>query len=504
MKKTSISILLVIGILVFVNLVSEQFFFRVDLTEDKQYTLSQATKDIMRSLKNPITVKAYFTDTKNLPPDIAKTRKDFEEYLIEYARLSNNNLVYTFINPNENEETEREAIEAGINPVMINVREKDQMKQQKAFQGAVLELEEQKEIIPFVQPGAPLEYLLSSSIKKIAVTNKPAVGLLQGKGEPSIPEMMQVKGGLDVLYNFTPYTLNDTVAIPDTFKTLALVRPTDTLTPASLQKLDDFLEKGGNLLVALNRVQGDLNRAYGSAVHSGVESWLKEKGIEITDDFLVDAQCASVGVQQQQGMFTFNTNVSFPFLPIISNFSDHPVTKGLEAVVMQFASPIKFTTNDSLKKFMPIAFTSENSGRLKAPQFFDIQKQWTESDFPLQKQVVAGILEEKHANGNTSKICIIGDGDFAVNGNQRQQLQGDNVNLMVNAIDWLSDDSGLIDLRTKGIQYRPIDKLEDGTKVLLKYLNFLLPIFLVILYGIIRMQLNKNKRIKRMQESYEA
>ncbi|KAA1246637.1 Gldg family protein [Aquimarina sp. RZ0] len=501
MKKLSITILLIIGILVFINLVSEQFFFRIDLTEDNQYTLSDATKDIMESLENPITVKAYFSE--NLPPDIAKTKKDFEEYLIEYARLSDNNLVYEFINPNENEEKERLAIESGVNPVMINVREKDQMKQQKAFLGAVLALEEQKEVIPFMQPGAPIEYLLSSSIKKIAVTNKPSIGLIQGSGEPSLQQMIQVKQGLDVLYNLTPLDLNDSVPIPDTFKTVALVKPSDTLKKGALKQLDDFLERGGNLVVALNRVDGDLNRSYGSVVNTGVEHWLQEKGVDIKDDFVVDAQCASVSVQQQQGMFRFNSNVSFPYLPIINTFSDHPITKGLEAVIMQFASPINYTANDSLKKFTPIAFTSEKSGSVKAPQYFDIQKQWTENDFPLQKQTVAGILEQTHPNGNRSRICIISDGDFAVNANQEQQVQPNNINFMVNAIDWLSDDTGLIDLRTKGIQYRPIEVLEDSTKTVLKYFNFLFPILLVVIYGVVRMQMNKNKRIKRMQESYE-
>jgi len=74
---------------------------------------------------------------------------------------------------------------------------------------------------------------------------------------------------------------------------------------------------------------------------------------------------------------------------------------------------------------------------------------------------------------------------------------------MVNSIDWLSDDTGLIELRTKGVVSRPIDQLEEGTQNLLKYLNFLLPIILVLIYGFIRMQRKKITRIKRMEESYE-
>ena len=148
--------------------------------------------------------------------------------------------------------------------------------------------------------------------------------------------------------------------------------------------------------------------------------------------------------------------------------------------------------------------TSDKSGSINTPQYFNIQKEWTEVDFPLGHQVVGAVLEGDLAGGVPSKMVVISDGDFAVNGprEQSQQLQPDNVSLMVNSIDWLSDDTGLIELRTKGIVYRPIDQLEDETKMFLKLLNFLLPLILVIIYGIIRMQRNRNIRIKRLEENY--
>jgi gliding-associated putative ABC transporter substrate-binding component GldG len=500
MKKSTITILLIVGILIFINLVSVQYYFRIDLTEDNQYTLSDATKNIMKSLDEPITVKAYFSE--NLPPNVAKTKEDFEEYLIEYARLSDNNLVYEFLNPSEDEELEKQAIESGIQPVMINVREKDQMKQQKAFLGAVLELGDQKEIIPFMQPGTALEYALSTSIKKIAITDKPTIGLIQGHKEPTVSEMQQVATGLNVLYNFEPYALNDTTPIPYHIKTLALIKPEDSISVASLRQLDIFLENGGNLFIALNRVNGDLSTAFGDVINTGVENWLKNKGLEIKDNFVVDGQCGNVSVQQQQGMFRYNTNIKFPYIPIVSKFADHPITKGLEAVVMQFASSMNYNSTDSSKTFTPLAFTSEQSGSVQAPTYFNVQKQWTNNDLPLKNEVLAGVLEQRYSNGNKSKIIVVGDGDFPIAPPQ-QQIQPDNVNLMVNGIDWLSDDTGLIELRTKGIQYRPIDELEDATKTILKYINFLLPILLIIGYGVVRMQVNRNKRVKRMELNYE-
>jgi len=285
MMKTSniyLTIFLIVGIVIVVNLFSNQFFFRLDFTEDHQYTLSKATKNILKELQEPVTVRAFFS--KDLPPDVSKVKRDFQEMLIEYENLSNGMVVYEFLNPNEDEETEREAMQSGIQPVMINIREKDQMKQQKAFLGALIQVGEQKESIPFLQPGAAMEYALSTAIKKISVTEKPAVAFIQGHGEPGIFEMQQVYSNLDVLYSFEPLTITDTTAIPDRFRTIVLVRPTDSIPLSHFQQIDDFLAKGGRLFIALNRVKGDFSTAYGTAVTTGLETWLRNKGIEVEDN----------------------------------------------------------------------------------------------------------------------------------------------------------------------------------------------------------------------------
>src|SRR5690606_15884384 len=120
------TVALTIGIVIAVNLLADEYYFRLDLTEDKQYTLSPATRDILADLEEPVTVKAYFSE--NLPPNIAKTRKDFQDLLIEYANLSDDQVVYEFIDPNKKENYEQEAVEKGIQPVLFYSREKDQAK----------------------------------------------------------------------------------------------------------------------------------------------------------------------------------------------------------------------------------------------------------------------------------------------------------------------------------------------------------------------------------------
>ena len=223
----------------------------------------------------------------------------------------------------------------------------------------------------------------------------------------------------------------------------------------------------------------------------------------IEENFIVDASCGNVAVRQQQGFFSFQSNIQFPYLPLITNFEDHPSVKGLESVIMKFASSITFA-GDSTITFTPIAKTSKKSGTQKTPLYFNIQKQWTDNDFPLSNLTVGAVVEGKLAGNNNSKMIVIGDGDFPINGEGQsaQQLQPDNVNLMVNSIDWLSDETGLINLRTKGVTSRPLDQIEDSTKTMLKYLNFLLPIILIIGYGLLRMQTKRNIRLRRMAEDY--
>lgn len=150
MKRTTTYILIVIGILVLVNILSDNLFLRLDLTADKQYTLSNATKDIVRNLEEPVTVTAYFSN--DVPVQMAKTKRDFKELLVEYSNLSKGMVVYEFVDPSANEMSEQEAIAAGIQPVIATVREKNQAKQQKVYLGAVISMGESSEVIPFIAP----------------------------------------------------------------------------------------------------------------------------------------------------------------------------------------------------------------------------------------------------------------------------------------------------------------------------------------------------------------
>ncbi len=495
--KNYTSILLILGIIVMANLVSRQYFFRMDMTQDKQFTLSNATRNILSELENPITVTAYFSE--DIPQQFQKTKKDFQETLIEYSTRSKGMLDYVFVDPAESPEREQEAAQNGIQPRLAQVREKDQMSSQKVFMGAVLEMGDQKEVIPFIMPNSPIEYPMSTAIKKLSVLDKPSVGIVNGYGCPTLTDLQAAYQSLSILYNVENVDLASETSIPDRFKAVALIAPKDSIPAIHLAKLDDYLSRGGNLLIGANAVDGNLQNAQGTILTTGLETWLRNKGIEVNPSFVIDASAGSVTIQQRQGFFNVQTPVKFPFLPLVNKFADHPITKGLEQVVMPFASNITYT-GSSENTWMPLAFSSEQSGIVPPPTFFDVvNKKWTAADFPQSNLVLGGVLSGNLVGNVASNIVVFGDGDFPLQG---RDVQSDNVSLMVNSIDWLSDDTGLIELRTKGVASRPIDELEEDRRTFLKYLNFGLPIILVIAYGFFRKQRTRNLRMKRMSERY--
>ncbi len=496
-KKTYIgNLLLITAILVVINIISSLWFFRLDLTENKQYSLSKVTKQILDNLDETVTVTAYFT--KDLPPNLQKVKQDFKNLLIEYNKRSKGKVAYKFVNPNEKPEYEREAVQSGIRPVLLNAREKDQIKQQKIYMGAKVMLGTKSEVIPFISGRESMEYILTSAIKKLSVKQKPVVGFIKGNGETTLNEMPQAVKQLEVLYKVETVKITDSVNLSK-YKALAWVAPKDSINTEVLNKLDEYLNSGGNIFIAMNRVDADLQNMQGKAVNTGLETWLKKKGIDVPAEFIVDKQCGTVGVTQRQGVFNITTQVQFPYLPVITHFAEHPVTKGIEEVILDFASPIKFTGDTSVN-YKPLAFTSEYSGTVKTPMFINIQKQWTPADFNKSNIPVAALF----SGIGSGRIILITDGDFARNGSGRnmRKISENNVNLFVNSIDFLADDTGLIELRTKIIQSRPLKQISEGKIMFLKWLNFLLPVLLIVLYGIIRAQYRKNQRIKRMEEDY--
>jgi len=504
MKKNVIftRIVLVAGILIMINLLSEKWYARLDFTADRRYTLSKATIDILENLDEVVTVTAYFS--RNLPPQLEKARRDFEDLLIEYENRSAGDFVFRFINPGENEELERQAQEKGIQPVMVNVTQKDQASQMRAYMGATLQMGEKSEVIPLVQPGAGVEYELTTAVKKLSVDEKPKIAFLQGHGEPEMEASAQVMEQLMVLYEPEEYFITDSTEIPAYYRCLVIIGAVDSFPQAHLDQLDRYLNSGGHIYLAHSNLRPDLNQGFLMSESSSLDRWMTEKGWSLGSEYVVDASSGSISVQQNLGGFIMNTQKPFPFFPIITHFADHPSTEGLDAVILPFVSPIEIMERDSSIRIEALAMTSDVSGLIEVPVMVDIEREWSRSDFDAGSQIVAIAAEGPLGGSGHSKMVVVSNSQFAVNGTgqQQQRVSEDNVNFTSNIIDWLSDDTGLINLRTKGVTARPLAQLEDGERNLYKYGNVLAPILLVLGIGLMRRRQTIRRRKKRKDGNF--
>nr|WP_320118186.1 Gldg family protein [uncultured Marinifilum sp.] len=501
-KKRNIiySILTLAGFVIILNSLSSMFFLRADFTEDKRYTLDRSTKRILSEVKEPIIITLYISD--DLPPDVNRTVQDLKNLLTEYNHYSSRKIDFEYINPNKNAELEQKAVEAGIHAVPLEIRQKDQLKVQRVFLGMIIQVGDRSEVIPLIKPGIAMEYTLSTLIKRLTIRDKAQIGYITGHGEPELEAISQVVSELSILYDIKPIHL---LSEPDLskYKSLMLIAPLASISSTQLGRLDNYLDKGGRLMIAMERVRGMLNDGIGVSVSTGLEKWLEKKGLYVEDSFVVDKQCGTVTVKQQ-GFFSIPQQVNFPFLPVVSRFENHSITDGIETLILQFASPISFV-GDTILEYKPLAYTSKISGKLRAPISFNIGRSWRTKDFLYPDLTLAATLKGPMGKGEEEgKICLIGDGNFIVNGlgQNKISIQKDNINFFANAIDWLSDDSGLMSLRTKGISSRPLNGLSDTKVFFIKYFNFLIPLLLLITYGLIRFKRSSIRRTKRMRSGF--
>ncbi len=484
-------------IIIFINVLASRFFFRLDFTADQRYSLSPATENILDNLDEPVTITVYFTE--DVEPDIALIREELKDLLVEYKNASGGKLHYEFLDPTEDTKLQRKAHQAGIRPMNTDASDKTQIKIQRIYAGMVVQKGNKMEVIPQIQPGAGLEYTISGSIKKIATVYKPAIGFISGHGEMSLGEIEPIRRNLSELYDLQTVDINDTATNLNDYKTIVILAPRDSLPPGHIQMIDQYMQDGGNMFYACSRVSQDPQTGQGVVFNTGLENWLAEKGVNINKEFLIDFNCGSVpGGEQQMGIVTVRKDVKFPYFPIVNNFSDHLITKGLSKMYLPFTSTIDFTGDSSDVNFLPLVKSSNNSGTQSPPVYFNLQRTWKKSDFPESKLTIAALITGNLFGENQSRAAVIANGVFPM----ITQVPS-NLVFMINSIDWLSDDTGLIDLRNEAIVSRDLDDdLEEGKIAFLKWLNFLLPIIIIVAYGIIRQQYNRNIRIKRMEEGY--
>jgi ABC-2 type transport system permease protein len=561
---------LILGILVIVlvNIISSFLFTRVDLTAEKRYSLSPATKKMLRNLNDLVFFKVYLEG--DLPAGFRRLANETREMLDEFRAYSRN-IQYEFSDPSEspNAKDRNDAykllIEQGLQPTDLRVNEKGQSSQLIIFPGAIASYRGKEVPVQLLMtqmgqdPGRVLnnsvqglEYNLASAVQKLVQMNKPRIAFIQGQGELSDAETIDAFTALSEFYNVDRVTLNHKInsltvrlkadssheKLVNKYRAIIIAKPTKPFDEKDKFLIDQFIMRGGKVLWLIDPVfasqdsLGKYNSIMGIAQDVNLEDMLFNYGVRLNTNLVLDVQALPIPVKTgqvgNQPRFEF-----FPwyFFPILTPLSGHPIVNGLNAIKSEFISSLDTIGNPAVKKAVLLT-TSNYSKTANAPVLIDLDILKTEPDermFSQGPQPVAVLLEGnfvsafefrippelaenremdfQHKSAKPSKMVVIADGDIIKNQfdiskgyplplgyDQYTRKTFGNRDLILNIMNYLCDDSGLITVRSREVTLRSLDMTKvNKQRIYWQIINIILPVAFVILFAAIKFRLRKRK-----------
>jgi gliding-associated putative ABC transporter substrate-binding component GldG len=508
------SVPLVIAIIIAVNLLGLFLFSRVDITDERVYSLSDASKRLAESLDDPVVCKLYFSE--DIPAPYNANARYLKDQLYEYRAYSGGQLRFEFIDPVKSDR-EKEAQALGIPPLQVQAIEKDKMELKKVYMGLAFLYEDKKEVIPIVQSTRNLEYEISSALRKVTTDQVPVVGLLAGHGERERSDGLEVMTqSLQQLFDVRTVRIVPGELIDDKISVLLIIGPTESLGSWDQYAIDQFLMRGGRLAAFYDPVDARLQDQQAADRQTNWPGLLGYYGIGFKQGLVIDSRCSRIGVTQQQGFLRFQNIVEYPFIPQVSTFnSEHLVGKSLEAVDFAFVTPLDSSkVEGSGLDLVPLCWSSDRSGLRQAPYDIGPMQKFLQADFNQPWQIIAaavtGPFKSAFPNGAPpdsaistavlpptlqeaadGRIIVVGDAD-CVSDNGLQNPA--NIAFAMNIVDWLTQDEGLISIRSRNVTSRPLDEVSEGNRTLIKYANVFGPPLLVVFYGLWRWQSRRRSK----------
>lgn len=551
MKNKIIQILLVVGAIIGLNVLANQFFFRVDLTEEKRFTINEATKNLLKNLDDEVYVKVYLTG-KSIPSGFKRLENAVRETLDEFQIYGGTNIKYAFIDLNseyKDEKTRNEKIvelaQKGIPPTNVMANEDGKKTQSLVVPGAVITYKD-KEIATLLLKGNKMaspqevlnqsyegvEYQLASAIKTLTASQKKKIGIFVNYSKLPAVNQLDLIGALKKNYELYPVDLRQSPTL-DGLDGILVMKPDQPFNDDDKYKIDQFIINGGKALFFMDAVKVDSVAREGSVAQVqsvGLEDLLFKYGVRLNPNLIKDAQmCAAIPLDV--GNFGNKANIQlvpWQYYPLINTFGKSPIVKNLDAVYTKYVGSLDTVRANGITK-TPLLMTSQYTQLLKAPAIMSYNfanKELDASQYKAGVQTVGLLLEGNFESlfknrilpndpraatfkpsGKASKIIVCSDGDIPVNDFDRKQntplplgfdkYSGNtfaNKDFVLNAVDYLLDDNGVITARNKEITLRPLDKvaLQDDREYW-QAINLVVPIVVLVLAGLLKSFLRKKR-----------
>ncbi|MCK4546330.1 MAG: GldG family protein [Candidatus Eisenbacteria sp.] len=522
-----LSVVIILGILVVINFLSSRHFSRVDLTESKQFTITQSTRNILGRLDDVVNIRVYFTGNNKLPSRLVSLGQQVKDLLDEYGAYADGNLNIQFIDPEGNPEDETAARQLGIPQVPLQIIEKDKLQILNAYLGIAILYGDKSEVMPQVLDVRNLEYDLTSKILKVTQAEQKTVGFLTGHGELDLEtDLSGIKGALEEQYRVVPVPGGKPV--PQDVTTLIVAGPKQ-VPERDKYEIDQFIMRGGKAVFLLDAVDIVPGRLQARVAESGLEDLMKHYGVTLSKELVVDP--VNVNASFNMGRITFS--LPYPFWPRVteSGFSEEsPIVSDLSMLVLPWAGPTVVADGGEDSSSVDATVLAKSSpGSWVQTGFFDLNPQQRfvnpggeEKEYPLAVALGGGfgsfylgkeIPEAGVGEGEEppetlpllevspmTQIVVVGSSSFAKNDFLRQFPSGGV--FILNTVDWLTIGEDLIGIRSRALESRPLKEISEGAKAAVKFINIFAVPLLVIIYGLVRVY--ARRRARKIYEAYGA
>jgi ABC-2 type transport system permease protein len=552
-KQNMTSLLASILIIVAINMIGSRYFTRIDLTAEKRFTLTDATRELLRDLDDIVYFRVYLEG--EFPAGFKRLRNQTREMLDEFRAYSTF-VQYEFINPTikgdweRTEENYTMLVRKGLQPTQLQVQAEDASSQQIIFPGAIVSYRGREAPISLLQEqrgmssenvlnhsAQMLEYNLAFAIHALTVDEKPVVAFLEGQGELELRHVADITFEMEDFYQVKRLSINADLNALDDVNTLIIAKPLIEYSEADKFVIDQYIMRGGSVLWLIDPVfasMDSLQRApetIGMAWPVNIEDMLFRYGVRLNTDLLTDLQALPIPVTT--GFIGNRPQISlipWYFFPLVRPASDHPVVKNLNAIRTEFISSLDTVGAEGVEKTILLS-TSEYTRVLNTPTriSFDImQTRPDETQYRDGPRAVAALLEgefesvfrnravplpgglpqdfKRRDRGNPARMIVVADGDIIRNQFDSQgsplPLGYDryldetfgNRDFILNAINYLNDDLGIIEARAREIRLRLLDTSRvNNDKAILQVLNVALPLIFILLFAVLRFVWRKKK-----------
>lgn len=482
LQRLRLGTVLLVAAMIVVNLFGRHIAGRLDLTPARTFTLSRATKQILKSLPDIVTIKLFASVA--LPPEVSFLKRDVDDLLRDYRSAGGGKVKLVVQDPSADSAALREARTLGIPPVQFNVVGRAELQVKEGYLGIAVRYADAVKTIPFVRQTDDLEYRLTSDIRSLARPEKPVIGF----GEISNQAAARARRSFDALreqlqrtYDVRSVAFTDTSIAPDV-KVLVFAGTPDSLPSRQLSILKTFLDRGGSLFLMSSGMELSTQGPFAFSRLVGWNDLLTPYGVSLASDMVYDlASNERVAFPSQYGQVL----LSYPLWLRGLSTKASPVNAELDGVLLPWASSVD-TTKALQGSVTPLFVTSRAGGVQETTALLDPSREFRRDS--LQTRLLAVMvnpLAHDSASVVRGRLVIVGSSDFASDRYARNSPE--NIVFVANAIDWLAQDEALVTIRSKN-RSPPRLVFTSATKHdVVKYGNIIGVPVLVIVAGSLRL-----------------